>query len=647
MKHALQTPMLHVAVTLLLAASLLIGRSASTVHAQRPADSEGPQSARTVGQPVPSIPPGTAQWFQFNYSFTADQHPRPTVAVRLLDGVQNGLQFEIWSPERLQGNWRDNEPVGRGTQEVIAGCSWTLPDGSVVKCATNDYTWVGGFGALGVYYIRIINTSHFPIAPQVIVSGAGLGECVNPSPSPTPNATETLAGGQGYVLVQCQFAPGSAMAAVGQAVAATATAPASAGAATVTSTPTPAATPSVSAVAPTPAVTATVISTVVPSATSTSTIGPTGTLTPVVTPLAPATATSVSTQPPSPTTVIVSSPTANPTATVTPPGIVVAPATLVPTPLASPVPTRTSPPAATATLAATPAPTGTVPPIATATLAATPASTATLPPVATATLAPTAVPTRSPTASPIPTPVPPSTVGVAEPNQLTLDVTIGSTGNLSIGGLDMRAFGVEPLSGQAVQLAKQLESAHLIVQSDVVALDLHGTPILKMQWTPSSRQVMTELAARYGFAISSQVLIRAEEWISSSTIDITARYTDEPSKPLSANLTKPLWIDIGPAGQMTIEQVPLAVNLDPAFMQTVKQSGFKNILLCWNKGALKIKADGNDLPMLTLDKSGVSTLNRILGLRVGSELDPLFNSKFGVDVALPGGAHQAGASCGE
>ncbi len=681
MKHAL-----HVAGMLLLALTLLIQGSTPAVYAQQPINLDSPGAARTVGQPVGSIPAGTAQWFQFDYSFTPSQRPRPTVTVRLLNGVQNKLQFEVWSPERLQGTWSDNEPVGRGMPEIIAGCFWKLSDGSIAKCTTDHLFWVGGFGALGTYYIRVVNTSDVAVAPQVIVSGPGLGQCVNPSGSSIPQPISASGSADGYVQVQCEFPPEIPTRSI-QVLAGTptlvavATPPATLG-------PPPATTPSTA----TPA----------PSAVSTSTVAATQTVIPTTVPAIAPTATAVATAVPGGATTGV--PTATLITAAAPTGTAVRPATAAVLPATATSPaqasptavaagtTRTSAPAATATPRATEAPrtTGTAaPPPATSVPSPTsvsgptqvsratgvvissptapPPPTATVPtevtvpakvvpsatsgPSATVTIAPTAttVPTQvpTPTASPVPTPIASPSVGTSAPNQVILDITISSAGYLSIGGFDTRALGLQPLDQQANQFAKQLENAHLVVQNDLVTVDVHSTPLVKMQWGPSSRQVVTDLATRYGVVVNPHALVRLEEWISSSNIDVTARYTDEPSKAVRASLTKPLWIDIGSEGQLTIEQVPLAMNLDPAFMQTVKQSGYRNVLLCWNKGTLKIKADGKDLPVLMLDANGVGAVSRLLGLRIENSLDPLFQSRFGLDISLGGAAHQANASCSD
>ncbi|MBI5031566.1 MAG: hypothetical protein HZB51_13645 [Chloroflexi bacterium] len=182
---------------------------------------DDPALAATFGTTVLSIPANTTMWFRFDYQTAGNLLPRPTVFVRLLNGVSRGLGFEIWSPERMQGNWRENKPVGRGTQEVLPRCEILVGDEeseegeegeetpspsitmTCVMGETNDLTWTGGFGASGAYYVRLINPTNAPIIPQMLIGGAGLSECADanlglPGTGIVPSPDEA------FVRVQCQ-----------------------------------------------------------------------------------------------------------------------------------------------------------------------------------------------------------------------------------------------------------------------------------------------------------------------------------------------------------------------------------------------------------------------------------------------------------
>ncbi|MCL5951550.1 MAG: hypothetical protein M1132_07500 [Chloroflexi bacterium] len=234
----------------------------------------------------------------------------------------------------------------------------------------------------------------------------------------------------------------------------------------------------------------------------------------------------------------------------------------------------------------------------------------------------------------------------AAQNQVVVDITVNSAGEMTVGGVSLKALNVAPLNSTTTEMIKNLDNGHLVVQGDVVTLDLHGTPIMKMQWDASSRQAVVGLAAKYGYTVGPDVLSRIEEWITSSSLDVTARYTNEPSKPLVIKLTKPVLVDIGPQGQVAVEKGPLAYGLDQSVMQPITQSGAKDALICWNKGTLTAKVDGKALPSITLDPKGAQYLVKALNLQI-TNIDPFFNAQLGVDIALPGGAHLTGATCGQ
>ncbi len=110
---------------------------------------DDPARAATLGSPIPSLPAHSAEWFQFPYD-NGGNFPRPTVTIRLVNGVTNGLRFEVWSPERMAGGWFNNDPVGKGSQEVVVNCAnpqtTTDSHGNVIttnKCETNDLGRVG------------------------------------------------------------------------------------------------------------------------------------------------------------------------------------------------------------------------------------------------------------------------------------------------------------------------------------------------------------------------------------------------------------------------------------------------------------------------------------------------------------------------
>ncbi len=702
---------LRVAGIFMLVIPVFLGWVAHTVSAEGPVSQDSPLAASTLGSPIAIIPGHTAQWVRFDYSFQPSQSPRPTVTVRLLNGAQNGLAFEIWSPERMQGNWMNNVPVGRGLAEVLVNCSLPGPDNARNKCTTNDLVWVGAFGAPGAYYVRIVNNGDSAAAALLVFSGPGLGMCVNPSPDSGSGPSRVPGAGEGLSYALCQYpyqipAPQQVL---GQAATpvATAVTPATPGTTTATATSvltaTVAATPATVTSTATPATTVTVAvpspaATASPSATIAAIPTPAATAT-VAVPVATAAATQAATGVPS---TVVTTATAKPVAT-TPvvPTSAPAPGSATAVPIATSIPTAVATSAATATRAATAAPTAATTPAAVTqaattvpTVAPTPMSTPVPSPTASraaTSTVPTSAPTQAaasgvaptapsatnaptqaaasgvtptaPSATSAPTqaaasgvaPTAPSTTGGLTgtapaasnaQNQATVDITINGSGQVSLGGMSLDALGVGPIGPQGVQIVKDLGNAHLAVQGEAITADVHdGIPLLKMAWNPSSRQVMADLAAQFGYKLTPEAMARVEEWITSSNLDVMARFSNDPSKPVVLKLPKPILVDIGQDGKISVEKMPLGTSIDAVAVQLIKLTGARNALACWNKGAIDIQVDGRQLPQIVLNAKGLGFVTRLLGMNVDAYLDQLFNDLMGVDVGLPGGTHQSGAVC--
>lgn len=239
----------------------------------------------------------------------------------------------------------------------------------------------------------------------------------------------------------------------------------------------------------------------------------------------------------------------------------------------------------------------------------------------------------------------------APANQVTLEITVGDNGNLSIGGLNSAALGIgridwRQLQSQVKTSAQELKNVHLVLQGELVSIDVQGQPVMKMQWNPATRKLMTGLAQKYGVQITADMQTRLEEWISSTSLDVTARFANEASKPMAITLAKPIMVDLADNGQLTVEKMPLAIAIDRAVIQQIKMGGIQNGTLCWNKGTIQTKVDGNDLPAITLDPKGVQMVMKALNLVDLGNIQPFFTTLMGVDISVGGGAHKAGAICG-
>lgn len=231
-------------------------------------------------------------------------------------------------------------------------------------------------------------------------------------------------------------------------------------------------------------------------------------------------------------------------------------------------------------------------------------------------------------------------------NKATVDITINDRGGLSVGGVDLNSLGVSALDQQVVTTVKSLQSVHVTVQDKQVNVAVQNTPLMQMDWNQSSRQASANLAVRYGVQLTPQFQSRLEEWISSSDIDVTARYANELSKVADIALTKPVQVDLAQNGQLTVETLPLAAQIDPSVVQSLMMGG-SQATACWSKGKLTAAVDGAQLPTITLNPEGVEVLNQALNLNITNIKAPLLAARFGVDLSLPGGAHVATAACNE
>lgn len=239
--------------------------------------------------------------------------------------------------------------------------------------------------------------------------------------------------------------------------------------------------------------------------------------------------------------------------------------------------------------------------------------------------------------------------GAAGPpeNHASVDVTINDAGQVTVGGVNLSALGLAPLDPQVANYAKNLGDVKVQVQDQTVTVNLKDTEVAKLLWDAASRERVATLLQTYGVQLQPAVQARVEEWISSSDINLTARYSNEASRPVELELSKPILVDVANNGQLAIEEGPLAAGIDTNVLQQIRQGGSQAVA-CWNKGTLTTSIDGAKLPTLVLNPAGVAMLSQALNLPINSYgTDAILNSRLGVDLSLPGGAHSASANCAE
>jgi len=235
----------------------------------------------------------------------------------------------------------------------------------------------------------------------------------------------------------------------------------------------------------------------------------------------------------------------------------------------------------------------------------------------------------------------------AAANTAQVDITINANGEITVGGIALKGLGVGPLfDAQTLNYIKTVNSAHLVLEGNMVNLDIQGAPAMKIEWSPASRKTAMDIAAQYGIYVTPEVMARAEEWITSSNLDVTARYTSDPSKPLALSASKMVWIDVAQNGAIAIERGQLAYGIDPSYVALIRQSGAKNTTVCVNKGTIQAKVDGKALPAITIFPKGLQVLSQTLNLGIDQNVDPWLKALIGVDISLPGGAH-SNTACGQ
>lgn len=124
------------------------------------ANTDDPTKAIAIDAASHSIPANSATWFSFNYQLN-DDGSRPVRMITLANGAQNGLGFQVYSPDLFPGGWWNSNPTGQGTAQVLDCSTMEVAGGG--GCSSPDLTWAGAFGAPGTYFVRVINSTSAPV----------------------------------------------------------------------------------------------------------------------------------------------------------------------------------------------------------------------------------------------------------------------------------------------------------------------------------------------------------------------------------------------------------------------------------------------------------------------------------------------------
>ncbi len=143
--------------------------SAPSAPAAAPAisnNTDDPAKAAAIDGKAQSVPAGSAIWYSFNYGLN-DDGSHPVVNLTMPNGAANGMAFQVWGPDQMQGGWYNNTPIGQGTAASLS-CD-TMEVAGQGGCQSPDLTWTGALGTPGTYYVRVINGGTAPVNSTLII----------------------------------------------------------------------------------------------------------------------------------------------------------------------------------------------------------------------------------------------------------------------------------------------------------------------------------------------------------------------------------------------------------------------------------------------------------------------------------------------
>lgn len=97
-----------------------------------------------------SIAPNTEVWYRFEYNGSHDQ-----ILVRLVNGKDNGIRFEVYTPTQIQEWWK-NDGVGMGSAQG------------------DDLVWSGNSNEKGTWFVKLINDKAEAKTATLQVTGTGV-----------------------------------------------------------------------------------------------------------------------------------------------------------------------------------------------------------------------------------------------------------------------------------------------------------------------------------------------------------------------------------------------------------------------------------------------------------------------------------------
>ncbi|HZQ08755.1 MAG TPA: hypothetical protein VFD70_19385 [Anaerolineae bacterium] len=151
----------------------------SLAFAQTP-NSNDPRTAVGIDNQAHTIAASSPQWYIFNYA-----GDNSLITVVLVNGLNSGFEFNVYTPEQIADDWFNDQPIGRGTAQA---CGAQAFENNTCPPHSNDLIWTGRFPTPGTYYVQLVNMTNQPKSATLTVEGSGVGlipaQASNPQPPP-------------------------------------------------------------------------------------------------------------------------------------------------------------------------------------------------------------------------------------------------------------------------------------------------------------------------------------------------------------------------------------------------------------------------------------------------------------------------------
>lgn len=164
-------------------ATLIVVTPALAISA--PADNMKDATGPLAG--VVQIEPGATHWYKFKYTYdnSKDSNEPTQAIVELMPMVRGAVNFEVWTPERLNAPLPDDSlpkdaavrtPVGVGSPMLVGETShWEGPAPQhkhyVPLLDGLHMMWAGGAAASDTYYIAVTNKTDTVQSYELVISG--------------------------------------------------------------------------------------------------------------------------------------------------------------------------------------------------------------------------------------------------------------------------------------------------------------------------------------------------------------------------------------------------------------------------------------------------------------------------------------------